>query len=62
MLIVLASIITIGALICTFLYCFFDIKKFYLTQAIYFKTPKFKQAKAEALKQDLVSLKKSTIK
>lgn len=61
-LIVIASLLSVAAMVCTFLYCYFDIVKFYRTQMAYQKTPKFKEAKAKALKQDLVKLPKSTIK
>lgn len=61
-LIVLASLLSVGALVGTFLYCWFDINKFYRTQEVYQQTPKFKAAKEKARKQDLVKLPKATIK
>ena len=48
-LIVLASVISFGALVATAFYCFIDIKKFYTTQEAYWKTDKFKHAKDKAL-------------
>lgn len=61
LLIAAGAVITVASLVLTFLYCFFDIKKFYLTQADYFKSPKFKQNKAAALKKDLTKLDKKTL-
>lgn len=62
LLVVAGAVISVAALLLTFLYCFFDIKKFYKTQEMYWKTPRFRQAKADALKQDLVALDSKTIK
>lgn len=61
-LVVLASVISVGVLVGTFLYCWFDIGKFYRTQELYFKSNKFKENKAKALNGDITKLKKSTIK
>lgn len=61
-LVVLASIISAAALVGAFLYCWFDIGKFYRTQELYFKSNKFRENKAKALNGDITKLKKSTIK
>ncbi|XQP55265.1 MAG: hypothetical protein ACOQNV_00640 [Mycoplasmoidaceae bacterium] len=61
-LVVLASIISVGVLVGTFLFCWFDIGKFYKTQELYFKSNKFKENKAKALNGDITKLRKSTIK
>lgn len=61
-LVVLASILSVGVLVGTFLFCWFDIGKFYKTQELYFKSNKFKENKAKALNGDITKLKKSTIK
>lgn len=61
-LIVLASLISVGALVATCVYCFIDIRKFYITQAAYWKTPRFKQAKAEALKEDMMTISHKKLK
>ncbi|MBQ0045723.1 MAG: hypothetical protein KBS35_02440 [Mycoplasma sp.] len=59
---VLASVISAGALVGTFLYCWFDIGKFYKTQELYFKSPKFRENKAKALKVNMLKLDKKTLK
>lgn len=61
-LIVLGAVISVGALVGTFLYYWFDINKFYRTQLAYQQTDKFKKEKAKVLKQDLTKCSKSTIK
>ncbi len=61
-LIILASFLSVGVLVGTFLFCWYDIGKFYKTQEIYFKSNKFKENKAKALNGDITRLKKSTIK
>lgn len=59
---VLASLISVGALVGTFLYCWFDIGKFYKTQEVYFKSSKFKENKAKALKANMLKIDKKTLK
>lgn len=61
-LIVFGAIIATGACVWAFFYCWIDIGKFYRTQAVYFKSKKFKTNKARALKRDLVKLDKKTLK
>lgn len=62
LLVVLASVISFGAMVATFLYCFFDINKFYKSQAVYFKTNRFKENKAKALDRDMLKIDKKTLK
>lgn len=61
-LVVLGALISISALVGTFVYCWFDIGKFYRSQEAYWKSAKFKQDKAKALKCDLKKLDKKTLK
>lgn len=61
-LIVLGAVLAAVACVGTFFYCWFDIGKFYKSQAAYFKTKKFKENKAKALDRDLVKLDKKTLK
>lgn len=61
-LVVLGALISVGALVGTFLYCWFDIGKFYRSQLAYFKTKKFRDNKAKALDRDLGKLDKKTLK
>lgn len=61
-LIVFASVIAVCAIVGTFVYCWFDISKFYKTQEIYFKSKKFEDNKSKALNGDITKLKPSTIK
>ena len=61
-LIVLASLISVGALVATTVYCIIDIRKFYITQEAYWKTPHFRQAKAKALSVDMMTISAKKLK
>lgn len=61
-LVVLASIISVGALVGTFVYCWFDINMFYKTQQEYQKSDLYKRNKAKALNGDVTKLSKKTLK
>ncbi len=61
-LIIIAAFLSVGAMVGTFLYCWFDIGKFYRSQMAYQKTKQFRDNKAKALNGNIYKLKTSTIK
>lgn len=61
-LLVLGAVIAIAACVLTFVYCWFDIGKFYRTQKLYFASKQFRTIRSRVRKQDLTLVKNKTLK
>lgn len=62
LLIVIGAVGAVGSIVGFTIYAYFEIKRFYTSQIMYFATPEFAKAKENALKVDLALLKSKDLK